>query len=184
PGRGSRGRRFHPLVREFLEARLRSTMSDADVAGIHLLVADAASEHDWRTAAYHYREAGEHASVATTIASALPEIMGRGQHSMAGEEIGLLPSDLMVPGLDLVRSRIEMQQRETTRAIALSTRVLTTVDPGTSESDYALLNLAALHMQAGSVVDSLRTAEQLRDTTSNEQLRMIAQGMALLVAAS
>jgi DNA-binding SARP family transcriptional activator len=84
----------------------------------------------------------------------------------------------------LVRSRIQMQQRETTRAMALSTSVLATVDPGSSESDYALLNIAALHMQAGSVGDSLRIAEQLRDTTSDEHLRMIARGMSLLIAAS
>src|SRR5262245_17266524 len=81
PARGSRGQRFHPLVREFLEARLRASASEAAIAQIHLRVAAAAAENDWRTAAYHYREAGEFASVAATIAAALPEIMGTGQHA-------------------------------------------------------------------------------------------------------
>ena len=184
PSRGSRGQRFHPLVREFLEARLRSSMSATDVAGLHLRVADAAADHDWRTAAHHYREAGAHASVAETISRAVPEIIGRGQHAAAGEEIVRLPGDLVVPGLDLVRSRIQMQQRQTSNGIALSTGVLAAVDPGTSESDYALLNLAALHMQTSAVAESLRLAEQLRQTTSDEHLQMIAHGMSLLIAAS
>jgi len=184
PSRGSRGQRFHPLVREFLEARLRSSVSEADIASLHMRAADAAADHDWRTAAHHYREAGEHASVAETISRAVPEIIGHGQHGVAGEAIELLPDDLAVPGLDLVRSRIEMQQRETARGIALSTGVLETVDPGTSESDYALLNLAGLHMQTGAASESLRVAEQLRATTSDEHLRMIASGMSLLIAAS
>ena len=77
PSRAARSQqRFHPLVREFLEARLRATSSDAAVAGLHLRVANAAAGHDWRVAAYHYREAGDHQSVATTIAAAIPEIMG------------------------------------------------------------------------------------------------------------
>jgi DNA-binding SARP family transcriptional activator len=147
-------------------------------------VADAAADRDWRTAAHHYREAGEHASVAETISRAVPEIIGRGQHGAAAEEIGLLPGDVVVPGLDLVRSRIEMQQRETTRGIALSSGVLAAVDPGSFESDYALLNLAALHMQTGAVTESLRLTDQLRETTSDEHLRMIAHGMSLLIAAS
>ena len=91
PSRGSRGQRFHPLVREFLEARLRSSMSATDVAGLHLRVADAAADHDWRTAAHHYREAGAHASVAETIASALPDIIGGGQQAAAAEAIDQLP---------------------------------------------------------------------------------------------
>ena len=77
PSRTSRGQqRFHPLVREFLEARLRLSSSEAAVAALHHHVAEYAADHDWRVAAYHFREAGDHTAVADTIAAAIPEIMG------------------------------------------------------------------------------------------------------------
>ena len=92
PARTSRGRqRYHPLVREFLEARLRSTVGAEAVAVLHRRAAEAAAATDWRVAAYHYREAGDPSAVATTIAAAIPEIMGSGQHAAAVEEIDRIP---------------------------------------------------------------------------------------------
>jgi len=88
PSRASRGSpRYHPLVREFLDARLLASIGAAAVASLHRRAADAASSHDWRVAAHHYRMAGEPRSVAQTIAAAIPEIMGSGQHAAAVEEI-------------------------------------------------------------------------------------------------
>jgi DNA-binding SARP family transcriptional activator len=182
--RGSRGQRFHPLVREFLEARLRSSMSEADVAHLHMRVADAASEHDWRTAAHHYREAGEHASVAETIASALPDIIGGGQQVAAAEAIELLPPDVRLPSLALVDSRVQMQHRQVGDAIALSRSVLEQANLGTPESDFALLNLASSYIHKGITSESIPVARLLGDTTADEQLRLIARGTALLISAS
>ena len=94
PARTSRGRqRYHPLVREFLEARLRSTVGAEAVAVLHRRAAEAAASSDWRVAAYHYRKAGDPAAVATTIASAIPEIMGSGQHATAATEIDRIPEE-------------------------------------------------------------------------------------------
>ncbi len=121
--RSSRGpQRYHPLVREFLEARLRATIGDAAIAHLHRRVADAASERDWRVAAYHYREAGEYQSLSNTIAGAIPEIMGSGQHAMAADEIERVPMTMRSPILSLVASRIQMQRREYEPAIRDSQR--------------------------------------------------------------
>ena len=182
--RGSRGQRFHPLVREFLEARLRASTSEASIAQIHLRIAAVAADRDWRTAAYHYREAGEFASVATTIASALPEIMGTGQHAAAAEEIGQLPPDVRIPSLALVDSRVRMQQRQVTDAVALSKRVLASVKPGSPEGDFALLNLASAYYQAGMTADALPLALRLASTTTDDQLRAIAHGTSLMIEAT
>ena len=51
--------RYHPLVRGFLEARLRSTDGPDAVAGLHRKVAIASASTDWKTSAHHYREAGD-----------------------------------------------------------------------------------------------------------------------------
>jgi ATP/maltotriose-dependent transcriptional regulator MalT/DNA-binding SARP family transcriptional activator len=185
PARTSRGpQRYHPLVREFLEARLRSTFGLPGVAELHRRAADAAAATDWRVAAYHYREAGDPAAVATTIAKAIPEIMGSGQHAAAVEEIDRIPTDARLPVLNLVNSRIQLQHREFDTAIALSLKVLEGVRPGSPESDYALLNLVTMYFQTARWDESRELVERLRDSTSSEQLRLIAVGSMLMIDAN
>ena len=185
PPRGGRGpQRYHPLVRGFLEARLRASWTSESVAALHRRAAEAAAAIDWRIAAYHYREAGDPDSVASTIAAAIPEIMGSGQHAVAIEEIERVPPGSRLPVLGLVTSRIQMQRRDYRAAIEASHSVLETVEPGSQESDYALLNLATLYLQTGLGAESRQMAQQLRDTTSNEQLRLIARGGLLLIDSS
>ena len=184
PSRTTRGQqRFHPLVREFLEARLRLSSTDSAVAALHERVAEAASGLDWRVAAYHFREAGNHASVAATIAAAIPEIMGSGQHAAAAELIDRVPHESRLPVLSLVTSRIQMQRRELNAAIEMSNSVLESVEPGSQESDYALLNLMTVNLQAGLRDDAGPLAMRLRDTTSSEHLRLIADGTRLMIDA-
>ena len=76
------------------------------------------------SAAYHYRHAGDPGAVATTIAAAIPEIMGSGQHQTAIEEIDRVPEEARLPVLNLVTSRIQMQQHQYDLALANSQRVL------------------------------------------------------------
>ena len=150
PSRTSRGQqRYHPLVREFLEARLRLSSTEATVAALHHHVAEYAADHDWRVAAYHFREAGDHTAVADTIAAAIPEIMGSGQHAHAAAEIETVPEDLRSPVLGLVSSRMQMQRRDLDSAISISQAVLARVAPGSQAADYALLNLMTVYLHAG-----------------------------------
>src|SRR3954447_64967 len=184
PSRLTKGsQRYHPLVREFLEARLRATIGPVGVATLHRRAALAAAR-DWRVAAYHFREAGEFGSVATTIAGAIPEIMGAGQHAAAIEEIDRVPEASRPPVLDLVVSRIKLQRRDYSSAIELSRAVLETVEPGSQESDFALLNLITLYMQSGFADHSTTAAGMLAVSTSNHQLREIAQAAGLMLDAS
>ncbi|MDO8484936.1 MAG: hypothetical protein Q7S35_08315, partial [Candidatus Limnocylindrales bacterium] len=62
--------RYHPLVREFLEARLRLSAGDGAVVAMHRRAAEAAATIDWRVAAHHYREAGDLDFVASVVAAA------------------------------------------------------------------------------------------------------------------
>jgi LuxR family maltose regulon positive regulatory protein len=185
PSRASRGpQRYHPLVREFLEGRLRSTLTDEAVAALHRSVANAARPDDWRVAAHHFGEAGDIGSVASTVAMAIPEIMGKGQHTAAVEQIARVPEELRPPVLSLVTSRIQLQRRDYESAIRLSNAVLDSVLPGSQESDHALLNLVTLYLQSGRDQKSRLTADRLRETTSNEELRLIAEGVAFIIDAT
>jgi LuxR family maltose regulon positive regulatory protein len=185
PSRTSRGpQRYHPLVREFLEARLRLTAGLSAVAALHRTIAETAARTDWRSAAHHYREAGDLEAVATVVAAAIPEIMGSGQYAVAIGFVEQVPMELRSAGLNLVRSRVAMQRGDTESAIELSSAVLRAADPGSQESDHALLNLATMFMHAGETAGAMLHLDQLQATSRNEHLRLIADGMRLMIAAS
>ncbi|MBI3747856.1 MAG: hypothetical protein HY262_03270 [Chloroflexi bacterium] len=182
--RTSRGpQRYHPLVREFLEARLRATTGAAAVTQLHRTVADTTAGTNWRTAAHHYREAGDLHAVAAVVADAIPEIMGSGQYAVA---IGFVEhvSEGDSAGLNLVRSRVAMQRGDRDRAIALSSAVLQDAGPGSNESDHALLNLSTMYMHAGDPAQATGHLDRLRSTSRDEHLRLIAEGMAMMIEAS
>src|SRR3954470_22562646 len=125
PSRSARGpQRYHPLVRQFLEARLVATVGAAAVGDLHRQAGDAAASSDWSLAAHHYHRAEDTTAVASVIDSAMPEIMGTGQHSDAVELLAAVPADAWPPGLGLMRSRMEMQEGEVAAAIASSEAVL------------------------------------------------------------
>jgi len=182
--RSSRGpRRYHPLVREFLEARLLATVGEAAVADLHRAAADFAAGTDWRTAAHHYREAGDLNSVATVVAAAIPEIMGSGQYAVA---VGFVEPAMVEgesAGLNLIRSRVAMQRGDHEAAVALSTAVLQGVAPGSSESDHALLNLATISMHAGDAAEATRLLDRLASTSQDSHLHLITEAMRLMIAA-
>jgi LuxR family maltose regulon positive regulatory protein len=176
--------RYHPLVREFLEARLRLTAGDAAVAAMHRRVATAATSIDWRIAAHHYSEAGDEDEVATVVANALPQIMGSGQYGTADMFFDQAPLESLSPAVKLIKARIELQRGEYGQALALSDEVLNVVVPGSPESDHALLNLVTTKLHAGDSRKAVAYAGRLRQTSNNEQLRLIADGTALLVESS
>jgi DNA-binding SARP family transcriptional activator len=185
PSRTANGpTRYHPLVREFLEARLRSTVGAAATGLLHRRAAEAAASVDWRVAAYHYRKAGDPSAVATTIAAAIPEIMGSGQHIAAADEIDRIPRETRPTVLGLVTARMHLREREHQPAIDVSNEILESVAPGTQESDYALLNLMTAYLHAGFGNRSAVLAKRLQGTTTNDQLRLIAEGTGLIVGAT
>ena len=109
--------------------------------------------------------------------------MGNGQHAIAAIEIDHIPKGSRLPVLGLLISRVQLQQRNYEPAMELSDGILATVEAGSQESDFALLNLMTLHFQAGSAERSRSLATRLQQTTSNEQLRLIAEGTALMLGA-
>jgi LuxR family maltose regulon positive regulatory protein len=184
PTRSSQGpQRYHPLVREFLEARLRLTIGESEVADLHRRAAAAAASIDWRVAAHHYREAGDVELVGSVVAAAIPEIMGSGQYVVAAEYMEPIPPNLRPAGLSLVESRLAMQEGTYELAIALSKTVLSNALPGSQESDHALLNLATMHLHIGENERALDFVGRLVGSSRNSRLKLIADGMKLLVAA-
>src|SRR6476659_9540825 len=181
--RTSRGQqRFHPLVRDFLEARLRLSSSETAVAALHHRVAEYAADHDWRLAAYHFREAGDHTAVAATIAAAIPEIMGTAAYSIADDLMDRIPAELRPSSCGVVGSRLRMQRGDHEGAVAEAERVLAG-EPLAAERDHALLNLITLHINAGNRGEALALATVLERGTLDPNLRQIALAARLSVEA-
>jgi DNA-binding SARP family transcriptional activator/tetratricopeptide (TPR) repeat protein len=175
--------RYHPLVREFLEARFRATSGAAAVADLHRRTAAAAAATDWRVAAYHYREAGDAEAVLKVVGDAIPTIMAKGQYALAETFIGSIPAQVRPPGFDLILSRVDMQHGDYQAAIAASQAVL---DSGTTDPvqrDHALLNLVTLYFNFGDGERALRLAEELR-SSSDPNLNSIAEVTVRILRAS
>ena len=55
---------------------------------------------DWRTAAHHYREAGDIEAMLGVVAGAIPTIMGNGQYALAEAFIGPIAAERRPAGFD------------------------------------------------------------------------------------
>jgi LuxR family maltose regulon positive regulatory protein len=176
--------RYHPLVRGFLQVRLRSTDGPDAVAALHRRAAAAVAPADWRAGAYHYREAGDTEGMLGVVASAIPTIMGKGQYALAEAFIGPISADHRPAGFDLILGRVEMQQGDYAAAIAASQAVLDASLSDTIQRDHALLNLFAAHFNSGHGEAALSVAQELEAITQDENIRDIASVSAAILLAN
>ena len=167
--------RYHPLVRGFLEARLRSLDGPDAVAALHRQAAIASASTDWKTAAHHYREAGDTEAMLGVVASAIPTIMGDGQYALAEAFIGPISPSAGRAGFDLILSRVDMQQGDYEAAIAASQAVLDSGVTDAVQRDHALLNLITLAMNYGDGETAVRLSHDLYESTDDSNLRAIAE---------
>ena len=173
--------RYHPLVRGFLEARMRSLDGPDAVAALHRRAAIASADTDWKTAAHHYREAGDTEAMLGVVASAIPTIMGDGQYALAEGFIGPISADRRPAGFDLILSRVDMQQGDYDAAITASQAVLDSGIDDPVQRDHALLNLMTLATNYGDGEEAIGLARKLSARTSDPNLRSIADASLLIL---
>ena len=184
PAGSSRGNsRYHPLVREFLEARLIAHDGTLSVADRHRRVAEAAVTSDWRSAAYHFRAAGDTTRMLEVVGDAMPVIMASGQYSVAEAFVESVDPDLRPAPVDLILSRVEMQQGDYEAAIAASTAVLESKGIDLVERDHALLNLVTLYLNYGDGDSAIAFAQRL-ETSEDRNLAKIAKASIAMVTGS
>jgi ATP/maltotriose-dependent transcriptional regulator MalT/DNA-binding SARP family transcriptional activator len=173
--------RYHPLVRGFLEARLRSLDGPDAVTALHRRAAAASASTDWKVAAHHYREAGDTEAMLGVVATAIPTIMGNGQYALAEAFIGPISAERRPAGVDLIQSRVDMQQGDYEAAIAASQAVLDSGVTDPVQRDHALLNLMTLATNFGDAVRATELARELAEATADPNLRSIADVSALIL---
>jgi LuxR family transcriptional regulator, maltose regulon positive regulatory protein len=158
---GSRARhvvRAHPLVRDFLIARLARSVGPDGTREIHLRVAEAAELLDWRTAARHYIRAADAGSAQRVIAKSIERVLATGAYTAAQELVAQLPSGFIpgAPGL-VLRSRLALASRDVAEAIQLA-ETAWRADP---QSTAALLTLVHGRMVSGDFAGAMEASRLL-----------------------
>ena len=191
-GTGRRGaRRYHPLVREFLESRLRRSLGDDVARDLHRAVARHAGAADWRLAAYHFAEAGDMADLGIVIQAAVPTIMGSGEFALAESYVQRADPENNTAfepnaAFELFLSRMELQRGRVEGALThaeIAVDTAMSVDD-TGLTDYALANLATALFALGELERAREVAETLQRRTTSPVLNPIAAGIIALMDGS
>jgi ATP/maltotriose-dependent transcriptional regulator MalT/DNA-binding SARP family transcriptional activator len=175
-GSGRRGaRRYHPLVREFLESRLRRTLGDDTARDLHRAVARHAGTADWRLAAYHFAAADDMADLGVVVQTAVPTIMGSGEFALAESYVQRAGPENNA-AYELFVSRMELQRGRVDAALHHAELAVDSAMKSDDDVlvDHSLLNLVAVRHTTGPLEVSRDVAQVLASRTSSEMLRAIA----------
>ncbi len=177
---------LHPLVRSFLEARLRDEIGDDGVRAIHARIARAAPPRAWQVAARHYGAAGEPEAVAATLDGAIGDILGQGAYQLADSLACDLPPDRRGAWYDILQARRLMQTWDFEAARDLASRALDRAPQGTGSpiKSLALLTMSTIEHRRGEIGASFDRATEVMAATNDEEVRALAEALKVLIATS
>lgn len=155
--------RAHPLVRDFLQARLVRSVGPVAVAAIHRSVAAAAEGIDWRTAGHHYVAAGDVDDARRVLATAIEAILATGAYTAAEELASSLPPTEDPDAIGaIIQSRIAMKRGDSFGALA-SARAAVAAAP---DSEVALWNGFMISISCSALEEMDEIERRLRDLPS------------------
>jgi DNA-binding SARP family transcriptional activator len=178
--RRSSEQRYHPLVREFLEDRLRREIGPAGIDDLHVAVATWAEPSDWRTAAYHFAEARRWEALHRVLERHLDTILGTGAFAVASELIEGLTHQSESFTTEIIKSRIARHEGD----LALVMQHAWRAHELAPNSELAINNLAGAAYFAGDVDLAMRLATELADSPEDSPLKDIAVAFSLMMEAS
>jgi len=171
--------RAHPLVREFLHARLTGAIGIHGVNEIHLKIAAAGELRDWRIATHHYLAAGDEQAARRVLSASIETIVATGSYVAAQDLAGGLTAGLTgVAGL-ILESRVAQQHADVEAALELAEEAHL-LDP---TSRLGLLNLVTARSLAGDV-DGAVMVGHLLERGANDTLARIARCFQLTMGTS
>jgi LuxR family maltose regulon positive regulatory protein len=171
-------RRFHPLVRDFLAARLEAVIGREELRKLHRAIAEALEASDWLAAARHYRAAGAPDSAARVVDEAIPAIIGSGAFEVALPLLDGTAGSSDRAGALILRSRIEFARGNLARAITLAEAAVDKA--GADLAGAARLNIAALEAVAGFPEHAVKQAESALQAHLSAPDRQVAEASLLM----
>ncbi|HYO42570.1 MAG TPA: BTAD domain-containing putative transcriptional regulator [Candidatus Limnocylindrales bacterium] len=173
--------RFHPLVREFLEAHLTAEVGREAVRDLHRVVAMATESTDWYAAAWHFRAADDPASAARVIDGAIPTVVASGQIESARWFLDGSAGSADRTGALILRSRLEMERGDLPHALRLAERAAKSAE-GTSLAGVSLLNLTSTRARHGFAEDAVELAAQAMLGELTDAERQVAEASMIVSA--
>jgi DNA-binding SARP family transcriptional activator len=172
--------RAHPLVRDFLQARLARSIGSEGVRAVNLRIARAAESMDWRIAGRHYVAAGHEDDARRVLGAAIENVLATGAYAAAEELSSSLTSGGLAgaPGL-ILRSRLAQQQADADEGLALAEAAYIE-DPA---STAVLLNLVSARTLAGDLVGAI-DAGRLLERAAEPELAAIGRVYQRMLATS
>jgi DNA-binding SARP family transcriptional activator len=178
--RRSSEQRFHPLVREFLEDRLRREIGDAGVDELHVTVATWAEPSDWQTAAHHYASAKKWRDLQRVIEAHVETIVAVGAFVVAAQFIEFVPDAPPSVPFEIIRTRFASLGSDIDRMLIHANRALE-LGP---ESEIAISNLMFATLLSGDVEATQDLAGRLVASGRSPLIRELGAAMRLTLSAS
>lgn len=173
--------RAHPLVRDFLQARLLRSVGSETVSRIHLAIAVAAEATDWRTSGHHYVAAGSFEDARRVLATAIESILATGAYVAAETLATSLPQTSSPdPNVLVVLSRIA-QQRGHSQVGRDFAEAAYAIEPGKTA---VLVNLVTARMTAGDLAGALDLLQALEDSGKKATIAAMARAVRLMIHCS
>ena len=183
-GRRGKGRaseqRYHPLVREFLEDRLRREVGQPGVDELHLTVARWAEPTDWRTAAHHYAISGRWPDLQRVIEDHLQTIVASGAFAAAEDYVRMFPDPPRSAAIEVVLSRHASIEGDV-ELVGFHARRAVEMDPG---NDVASANFMTSMFLAGQISPTMELAVDLANRAKDPLVRMIADATRRVIETS
>jgi DNA-binding SARP family transcriptional activator len=149
--------RAHPLVRDFLRARLLRAEGATRIRDIHTRIARTAESIDWEVAARHHLASGDEEAARRVVHESLEPILAKGSFAAAQDVTALIGHGLEgIAGL-VLESRLAQQRGATREGVVLAERA-SRIEP---ESPAAIANLMAARAIAGDFPGALDAARLL-----------------------
>jgi LuxR family maltose regulon positive regulatory protein len=177
--------RLHPLVREFLLARLQLDLGKIGIVDLHRHLAIALEPRSWRLAAHHWAAAGDADKVRRAVCSAIPTVIGTGDFATADDLLARFPDPEPNPFYDILHSRQLAAEGRYKDAVELVRRSAPNRgEDNTSDPSLAVASaLNALHLGLHiNDADMGAAASAALAQSGDDELASIAQSADLLWA--
>jgi LuxR family maltose regulon positive regulatory protein len=168
-GRKRAGHTYHPLVQQFLEARLGRESAEGFVADLHRKVARWAEQKDWRSACFHFAAAGDATDLHRLLEASIEVIVGAGEVTLAYDYLARFPPSREAAAFQVIRSRLAASTGDAAGALAFGRRAVE-LDP---ESDVSLGNLLQAFFVAGDLSGAGALAARLAASAQTTTLRNV-----------
>jgi DNA-binding SARP family transcriptional activator len=155
--------RAHPLVRDFLQARLIDAIGEQGKREIHSAVAQSAEDSDWRAASQHYLAAGDELNARRVLTASIDTVVATGAFTAADDVMASLPAGRLGGSAELIlRSRLAQRRAASDESLRYAEEAWSQ-DPN---SPVVLLNLMTARSLVGDIAGTIEATHLLESTGS------------------